>query len=503
MEMANINDETRDLTRDSLNDLFAFVDSEDTHTPEQLLPRLNSPAIADMLISTFLIKLQWLKELCPFLTHEQFGFLMQVCATLTYSLSTAPFCDFNLYRPSIDLFRIVWFQTRKCIGLFDRFFGFAYLFPRDVFWSLSISDLIRQIDIHNRLAMDRMIHYGIESVQARYAVVKRALQLQKYWYKLIKYDPLRSIFMTDADLVIPNMDGPCPGHPDRKAPIWTSCGNSPIRNPLPFRVISRISMLRYVNQVAVILTQACSNMGFPLADLFTELFPRFRIIIHDAVVVVEDCVTTYLHFIPIGVFFDRTFNFIRAIQDLTFLDPACQGRIPFFDWYRLAERNNTFDGPLFHRLYDFADFTLPHGQVIAITPFSRRFCHQLVNRLNFHQMSRNFDLGICTKRRFELIIKDGTVTIYDIESKTYRYIDSFEFGFQLEDLFSILAREYWSYSDGEESSISRNGSLVRDISSSLLFYHEDVSGVDVGVIREFIHNGLTTLTYSHLYQYFM
>jgi hypothetical protein len=471
----NPDEDVRDLTRDTLDNLFSYVESDEKRSLLNLFPRASTVGGVDMLLSNFLIQLQWLSEACARLSVAQVEFLMEVCKTLTYGLSTAPFCDFTVYNTSSPMYRVIWFQTRRCIGLYDRFFGFGHLFSRNVFWTLTCADLIRQVDVLNRLALDRMMYYGIEIVQAKYAVIKRAFQLQEHWYRLTNYDHLRTICMTDIDLILPHVDGPSPGHPDRKAALWTHYGHSLNRYTLPTHIISRTSLLRYANILAVLLTRCCSGMGFQLAYYFTDLFPRFRIIFYDGVVAVEDAITLYIHFIPFGVFFERGFDIVRAVQSLIYLDPACQNRNPFREWLQTADRTYFPDGPLIHQFYSFADFSIFETDKTVPTPFIRCFCDQLVSRLNLEHTLSTYRNGFSSDHRFEFVLEDGRLSIHDMILETFRPIFSFEIGMDIEDLVGVFMY------DSDLLSLEGMEALEIDdqerfTPSPVLFYHEDITG---------------------------
>jgi hypothetical protein len=447
------------LALNTLDELFQFVEA--APSLDQLTPNPRTGYGIDILTQAMIITVQWLNEAWPILSTAQVNRLMVICEILTFHLKTAPFYDFVVYDCSRFIFRVIWFQTNRCIGLFDRLTGVSHLFPREQFWAMPIRELVRRINVSNRLEMENILYSGIGSVQAKFEVVKRAFQLQAYWYTLrddmTDLDHTTTIFMTEVCLNLPTLDGPSPGHPDRRRALWHQYEDRIHRHTLPDSITSPVSALRFANLVAIHLTLRCSKMGFRLAKRFSALFPRFRPIFYEGFVAIEDALTEYIHFFPMGTFFEKSFDFVHAVQTHSFLDPELQRREPFWEWMRTANKG----------------LKPSEIQRLVLSPYTRRFFTRLISELNTYRLE--FDGTVVSPgQKIVYLFKDYNLYICDLSSRWMRAITHAEMQMPFEDLFNLLAAEF---SSGNISGqiVSESG-IDSGPPSPVLFDHSEVSG---------------------------
>jgi hypothetical protein len=272
---------------------------------------------------------------------------------------------------------------------------------------------------------------GPNSCALKTRVVKRAFQVQRHW-RIDRIPEIRFIDMkTTIDAFLPDNGGPSPGHPNRAPPKFTDYtfhGNRVGHGSETFHSLTLAE--RYANIICKRLTTSCRSHGLGFASLFNNRFPRFRSIIWEKFVAVEDHLHPYTHFIPIRTFFDSNFNIVAAIDCLQYINPTLQGRESFEEWLQNRMEPN-IEGlslpfnALLHVKTPLGDFSLPETRN-ACSPMVRDMLNNVTLCLNErHKISGNFARHP-TANRFSYRMDGTSIYVLDCTTRKLREISNAE-----------------------------------------------------------------------------
>jgi hypothetical protein len=172
-------------------------------------------------------------------------------------------------------------------------------------------------------------------------------------------------------------EGPSPGHPNRKPCTYF---NKHRRPTIPFLPVSngpRSFFLRYANLLSIKLTRKCSSSAENNKYRFTDLSPRFRIIIRGHLTIIEDISSDDIHLLPSSVILDIRFDSVSAINKRTFIISVPKITIIDLpcDFKDGLLSNESPKGPLqslLHKIYSIADCSTPRNVWIPLTPLLHR-----------------------------------------------------------------------------------------------------------------------------------
>jgi hypothetical protein len=437
--------QTMNLTTSNLDALFNFVRVKDM--PKRLLPAHDAPYPSFPLDDDNLIQKQLAAENWVPLSKEEVARLDKLCIELTFNLETDKLCNYIKYDTERNALRILWAQTEECIIFHDTFFGFTHLIKRQLVRELCSGDLLKLLTCMNETKMIDLEFYGPNCFDLNMRVTRRSFQVHRQWR--IDNTPETSFIdlKTNVDAFLPDNGGPSPGHPNREPARFTDYsfhGHRLIRGTEMFASLTHAE--RYANIICKRLTSLCQTHGLRLARLFDSKCPRFRTIIWEEYVAVEDHLHPYTHLIPIRTFFDPNSNLVSAIDRLQFIDNARLARQPFHEWLqnykepKLGELGLPFN-ELLHTKTLLGDFSLPEPRNTS-SPIVRTMLNIVTLCLNERHLICERFRSHPTENRFSYRLDGTSIYISDSMNKSRREITNAERAQHWGNVYKTLVKAF-------------------------------------------------------------